>query len=421
MSPRKSRGNFNPFDWIPYIFGNEEAVDSDPGSYGEPNGVKEEESRETPQGTTEESGKAAGTREGRKTAEESGEATGSREDRETPQEDTEERGEGQESRKGGKEGSGKGAKAPGSGAKAKYAEPVSFRTANEPLSVQQRIIFAAGDVFYALKPLLSCMIIMTLCALVGYPLTGWMARDSFQDYLDKQSNLLVAVGVILTFRHLYRKSKKGGSAFFEDASLFYKGTSVKKILLCLLFGAGASLFLSSVLTLIPRVWVFATYEEHVQGIYRRYDVVLTILESAILTPLVEEIIFRGYMLNRLLRRWPELPALIVTTLVFALMHGTSLWMVYAFAMGWIIGWLSIREGNIFYGIFLHAGFNMPSVVQWFYYLIHPTGEIVMNVSEVFELVLTLLVGGVAAALTAVLYLRMRPDDSIDTTSDDADK
>ena len=345
----RRKGRWKPFEWIPYLFGTEEPVTAE----------TEERAEEPAAAETVEPAEEPAAAEAEKPAE----------------------------------------------------EPVSFRTAQKPLSVQQRIYYAVGDLFYSLKPLLSCIVIMTLCALAGYPLTGWMGRGNFREYLDHQSNLLIAIGVILTFRHLYRKSKKAGSAFFEDASFFYKGVSFRKIVLCLLFGAGASLFLSSVLTLLPRVWVFADYEEHVQGIYQRYDVVLTILESAILTPLVEEIIFRGYMLNRLLRRWPELPALIVTTLCFAFMHGTSLWVVYAFIMGWIIGRLSIREGNILYGIFVHAGFNMPSVVQWFYYLIHPTGELTMNVSEVFELVLTLLIGGVMAGLTALLYFRLAPDES----------
>ena len=291
-------------------------------------------------------------------------------------------------------------------------DPVSFRTATGPITFQQAVYYAVRDLFYSAGPMFVYIFITLACVILGYPLSG-IGRGTFAEYIAERSNPLVALGVLLTFRHLYRKSKKNGSAFFEDASLYIKKVSVKKIFMALLFGAGAALFLSAVLTLIPKVWVFAVYDSQVQRIYKRYDIALTIIESAILTPLVEEIIFRGYMLNRLLRRWPDLPALIVTTIIFSVMHGTSIWIIYAFAMGWIIGRLSIMEGNILYGIFLHAGFNLPSVVMWFYYLFNPGAQGKATASGVLQTVLTGLAGITAAALMYVLYRRVRAKEAME--------
>ena len=285
-------------------------------------------------------------------------------------------------------------------------DPVSFRTATGPISVQQAVYYAVRDLLYSAGPMFVYIVITFLCVILGYPLTG-MGRGTFAEYIAERSNPLVALGVLLTFRYLFKKSKKNGSAFFEDASLYIKKASVKKIFMGLIFGAGAALFLSAVLTLIPKVWVFAVYDSQVQRIYKRYDIALTIIESAVLTPLVEEIVFRGYMLNRLLRRWADLPAIIVTTLIFSVMHGTSIWIIYAFVMGWLIGKLSIMEGNILYGIFVHAGFNLPSVIMWFYYLFNPSKQGQMTPAGVLQTILTGLAGIAAAALVYVLYMRMR--------------
>ena len=290
-------------------------------------------------------------------------------------------------------------------------DPVSFRTATGPITIQQGVYYALRDMVYAMGPMFAYIMITVVCVIVGYPLTG-MARGTFAEYLAERSNPLLALGVLLTFRHLFKKSKKNGSAFFEDASLYLKKASLKKILMGFLFGMGAALFLSAVLTLIPKVWVFANYDTQVQKIYKRYDIILTIIESAVLTPLVEEIIFRGYMLNRLLRRWPDLPALIVTTAVFSVMHGTSVWILYAFAMGWVIGNISVKEGNILYGIFIHAGFNMPSVVVWFYYFIHPERQGTGTVNDLFETALMGLIGFAVAALMTVLYRRLKEKEVI---------
>ncbi len=282
--------------------------------------------------------------------------------------------------------------------------PVSFRTTTGPLTMQQCIYFAVRDFFYATGPMFKYIWITLLCIIIGFPLSGSLYRG-FDSYIKERSNMMIALGVIISLRHLYKKSKQAGSTFFEDASLYHKNVDYKKIITGLFFGAGVALFLSSVLTLMPKVWIFATYNSKVGTIYQRYDILLTIIESAFLTPLVEEIIFRGYMLNRLLRRWPDLPALLVTTIVFSIMHGTSIWILYAFIMGLIIGRVSMIEGNILYGIFIHAGFNIPSVIQWFIYFIHPELQMQSTVIGVFQNLLLGVLGLVMAILTALIYTK----------------
>ncbi len=282
--------------------------------------------------------------------------------------------------------------------------PVSFRTVTGPITVQQAIYFAVRDFFYATGPMFKYIWISLLCIIIGFPLSGQL-YNGFDNYIKERSNLMLALGVVLSLRHLYKKSKEAGSTFFEDASLYHNDIDYKKILMGLLFGAGVALFLSTVLTLVPKVWVFATYDQKVGKIYQRYDILLTIIESACLTPLVEEIIFRGYMLNRLLRRWADLPALLVTTIVFSIMHGTSVWILYAFVMGLIIGKVSMIENNILYGIFIHVGFNLPSVIQWFIYFVHPELQATSAVVGIFQNLLLGVLGLVLATLSTMMYMR----------------
>ena len=135
--------------------------------------------------------------------------------------------------------------------------PVSFRTVNGPLTWQQKFYFVVRDLSYACGPMFGYIITALVCIIVGYPLTG-MLRMGFEDYLKTYSNSMIALGVLITLRRMFRKSKKNGSTFFQDASLYVKGASWKKILMGLVFGTGCALFLSAVLTLIPKVWIFAT-------------------------------------------------------------------------------------------------------------------------------------------------------------------
>ena len=168
---------------------------------------------------------------------------------------------------------------------------------------------------------------------------------------------------------------------------------------CLLFGIGAALALSALITFLPSVGPVAVYEERVDHLYATWSALVGTLFNAFFTPLVEEVVWRGYMLNRLLPHWGEKASLLAVTTVFALVHGSFIWVLYAFAMGWLIGKLSIAEDNILYGIILHMGFNIPAVVLWFIYMNVPGSEQALNENKL----MVLLLGLSGAALAYMCY------------------
>ena len=192
-----------------------------------------------------------------------------------------------------------------------------------------------------------------------------------EEFIQQKMNIYMIFGVIATFLILRAYSAKRGSTFFEDASLYRKDLSFFKAAGCLMFGLGAALALSAFISLLPRVGPVARYDESIQSLYESWSVYLGVLFNTFFTPLVEEVVFRGYMLNRLLPHWGERASLFAVSFCFAFLHGTALWMLYAFLMGWLIGKVSILEDNIFYAVLMHIGFNLLSSLLWFIYLFRP--------------------------------------------------
>ena len=94
------------------------------------------------------------------------------------------------------------------------------------------------------------------------------------------------------------------------------------------------------------------------------DQILALVSTAILAPITEEIVYRGYMLNRLLGWFKERDSVLITTAIFALCHVSILWIAYAFVMGLLLAKVSIEEDNIAYSIALHIGFNASVVPIW---------------------------------------------------------
>ena len=258
--------------------------------------------------------------------------------------------------------------------------------------------------FPAAVPLLIYVGIVLASLLVGsLVLNNGMPIRKF---MKEMTNVYAAIGVVITFHVLWKRSKKTGSTFFEDATLYRKDLSLKKTLSIVGFGIGTAFALSALISLLPKVGLITTYETHVENIYQRWSVFLSIIFNTFFTPLVEEVVFRGYMLNGLMQHFEERHALLMTTIVFSLMHGTAIWILYAFAMGWIIGRVSIWEDNIFYAIMLHIGFNLPSALMWYLYLkVDGVKEALdQNRSYVF---LIGLCGALMAWGCASLYLKTR--------------
>ncbi|XME01775.1 lysostaphin resistance A-like protein [Lachnospiraceae bacterium C1.1] len=252
----------------------------------------------------------------------------------------------------------------------------------------------------AIGPLLLYLLTEGLMVIIGSTIVDPML--SHEQFRQQRMNLYMILGVIVTFFVLKKYSKKHGSGFFEDASLYRKDLSIVKSIGAVIFGLGASLAISAFLSLLPPVGPVAVYDAHIERIYQTWSVYLGVLFNTFFTPLVEEVVFRGYMLNRLLPHWGEKAALIAVSAAFALLHGTSIWILYAFFMGWIIGKVSIIEDNIFYAVLMHIGFNLLSSILWYIYLFYPGSQEALSANKPLELALGI-IGASAALFVAKAY------------------
>ena len=252
----------------------------------------------------------------------------------------------------------------------------------------------------AMGPLVIYIAAEALMVVLGSTLLH--PKLSHAEFREQKMNLYMMAGVVLTFILLRAYSKKRSSTFFEDASLYLKDISIIKTVGCILFGLGVSLALSAFISLLPKVGPVATYSNTMDRLYHTWSLYVAVLFNTFFTPIVEEVIFRGYMLNRLLPHWGEKRSLFAVSFLFALMHGTALWMLYAFAMAWVIGRVSINEDNIFYAICVHMGFNLFSTVLWFIYLFRPAAKEVLTYNKPLVLILGV-TGGAAAMLVSRLY------------------
>ena len=86
------------------------------------------------------------------------------------------------------------------------------------------------------------------------------------------------------------------------------------------------------------------------------NMLITFIYTAIGAPIVEELIFRKFMLDKL-RRFGDLTAILVTGIAFGLFHMNLAQIFYATALGIIFAYVAIRTNTIRYSILLHIIIN----------------------------------------------------------------
>lgn len=114
------------------------------------------------------------------------------------------------------------------------------------------------------------------------------------------------------------------------------------------------------------------------SVYARIDYAVAFITFVVLAPLAEELLFRGYLLGGLSEKGSRWLAVIVTAVVFGLLHAPGFtesgivwqWGAAAdtFALGIIAGSLRVVTKNIWAGVILHA---IKNAVAFYFLFIVP--------------------------------------------------
>lgn len=86
------------------------------------------------------------------------------------------------------------------------------------------------------------------------------------------------------------------------------------------------------------------------------NLVITILYASILGPIAEELMFRKLLLDKV-RRFGDLPAMIITGVAFGLFHMNISQLFYATTVGMILAYVTLKTNTIIYSIILHMMLN----------------------------------------------------------------
>ena len=135
---------------------------------------------------------------------------------------------------------------------------------------------------------------------------------------------------------------------------------------------------------------------------------LTVVHTAILPALLEELTFRGFLMQPL-RKYGDWFAILTSALIFGLVHGNMTQAPFAILAGVALGYVNVVSGSMWTSILLHFLNNLISVLYTF--ALTSAGE-----SATVPLSLLVTYGTIAVGIAAFIgyifsnrnFMRLRP-------------
>lgn len=187
-----------------------------------------------------------------------------------------------------------------------------------------------------------------------YDMNAYM--NKFNGMLSDWLYVIMIVSGILTILVFWIVTLIRKKKFMHEASLVkFKPATVAPIVIG---GIAFNFFISFCMNLVPfpQSWI-DSYEASSSELLGGAGVLMWI-SVVIMAPLVEELTFRGFMYSRLKTGMAKWIAIIITSLVFGIVHGTIIWAIYTFVFSLALICILERTKSLWGCILFHMAFNL---------------------------------------------------------------
>ncbi|MBQ2901850.1 MAG: CPBP family intramembrane metalloprotease [Agathobacter sp.] len=123
-----------------------------------------------------------------------------------------------------------------------------------------------------------------------------------------------------------------------------------------------SVALNNIISMSPLVALSEEYQNANDAFYGS-TIGWELLGSALITPLLEELLHRGVVYGRLRRRMDMWPAVVISALVFAVLHFNIVQFIYAFLLGVVFALFVEKTGKLTPAVIAHVVANGIAVIR----------------------------------------------------------
>lgn len=174
-------------------------------------------------------------------------------------------------------------------------------------------------------------------------------QNKLNNFINSNALLIIIITMILfvpIFYNVFKKYKRKSSFKFKD------------IFIPILFGISISLIFNILLFNINNIIYFTDKFE-----LSNLNVITQLICSGICGPILEELLFRGIVYNKLKEFNKPIIAIIITSIIFGLMHFDFINAIYGFGVSFILIYLYEKHKTLKATIIMHISLNVTIILM----------------------------------------------------------
>ena len=243
------------------------------------------------------------------------------------------------------------------------------------------------------------LMIMTV-AMVAFMVSGVTDYHKLMDLVIPYTLPLTAVSAVITFVPMilfYYFDKKKGRGFIES------NAKPLDFLMAALGGAGIAIVLNVIIGISGLANLDTSFMEVSEAISSPpFPVIL--LCAGVIAPIIEELIFRGLVFNRIKYNYNAVAAIIISAIVFGIYHGNLTQGVYATLLGLCLAYVYNKTENLLVPICIHISAN---VIVNFYGKLSENFDTVTKFLESAAIFMVVLLLCLIFAIVGIIYFIRR--------------
>lgn len=177
----------------------------------------------------------------------------------------------------------------------------------------------------------------------------------------------VTIAVVIGVPWLVRKKRVSAEDIGLHRLPFWRDILMAPVGLIVYFILSAA-FILTITALIPSFNVNQPQDTGFNAITQQYQLILAFITLVVLAPVAEEILFRGYLFGKLRKLVPLWVAILITSILFGLIHGAWNLAIDTFALSIVLCLLRVSTGSLWAPILLHM---MKNAIAFYLLFIHP--------------------------------------------------
>ena len=181
----------------------------------------------------------------------------------------------------------------------------------------------------------------------------YIKKEEYQNELQNyilDNSLVITIITFIIFGFIFYKN------YQKYKHMYNKKVSIKDIFILIILGIILNLSYNLILSDLNNIVHFTNNYDAIN-----ISVLIYIVCTGILGPILEELLFRGIVFNKLKTFNKQMKSILLVTLIFALFHSNPVQMLYAFCLGFILVYVYEKHKNIMVPMLVHISSNIMNI------------------------------------------------------------